>query len=104
VAVLTTFTAPFFLAAISPALTGDPLDCRAVVPVFIAFAGTLVIGQTAAASVFLLPVAATLPGPTTTREWATLGGGVAVPAGGFLVARLSPILAPEAPAVDSSSG
>ncbi len=209
VAVLITFTAPLFLAAISPAFTGDPFDRRVVVPLLIAFAGTLVIafpwgegvagngrpgrqvlgaalalgsavvlavmtatqkrvlrrvspevvmfGQTAAACLFLLPFAVTLPGPTTTREWAALAvlglglttvpflvflsglrrvradrvgvvtyaepvsavllaalflhepltpativGGAAVLVGGFLVARLSPIHVPEAPAVDLS--
>ncbi|MHB9150872.1 MAG: DMT family transporter [Thermoleophilia bacterium] len=43
VAVLITFTAPLFLAVLSPAFTGDPFDRRIVIPLLIALAGTLLI-------------------------------------------------------------
>lgn len=43
VAVVITFTAPLFLAVLSPAFTGDPFDRRVIVPGSIAFLGTLVI-------------------------------------------------------------
>lgn len=43
VAVLLTFTAPLFVAVLSPAFTGDPFDRRILVPLLVAFGGTVLI-------------------------------------------------------------
>lgn len=43
VAVLITFTAPLFLAALAPLFTGDAFDRRIVVPLLVAFAGIVLI-------------------------------------------------------------
>jgi drug/metabolite transporter (DMT)-like permease len=45
VVVLITFTAPLFIAAFSPAVTGDPFDRRIILPMGIALAGTILVAM-----------------------------------------------------------